>query len=77
MIYIIYKKMNTRKHNLYIVFSACAIEDLLSRRIVWHWEHVKPIALEARQHLNDPTQYDHFEFLYNEMKKRIEQTRIS
>jgi hypothetical protein len=47
------------------------IEDLLSQRVIWYWEHMKPIMLEARRRLNDPTQYDHVEYLYNEMKRRV------
>ena len=50
------------------------VEDLLSQRVVWCWEHIRSIAFDARKQLNDPTQYDHFEFLYHEMKHRQRMT---
>jgi hypothetical protein len=46
------------------------VEDILSQSVIWYWDHIKPIAFEARRRLNDPTQYDHFEYLYHEMKHR-------
>jgi hypothetical protein len=47
------------------------VEDLLSQRVVWYWEHVVgPMVDEIRQFTNDSTQYDHVEYLYHEMKHR-------
>jgi hypothetical protein len=46
------------------------VEDLFSQRILWHWERHKPVYLQARTMLNDPTQYDSIEYLYNLMKQR-------
>ena len=47
------------------------VEDLLSQRIIWYWEQVlKPLVGGIRQITNDPTQWDHIEYLYNEVKQR-------
>ena len=46
------------------------VEDLLSQRILWYWEKTKPIATVIRRELNDPTQLDSVEYLYNQMKQR-------
>jgi hypothetical protein len=47
------------------------IEDLLSERVIWYWEQaLEPIIGEIRKMTNDPTQADHVEYLYHEMKHR-------
>jgi hypothetical protein len=46
------------------------VEDLFSKRIMWHWIRNKPAFLHARKELDDPTQYDGIEYLYNIMKQR-------
>ena len=49
------------------------VEDLFSQRIIWHWERHKPAYLRARTMLNDPTQYDSIEYLYDQMMQRLQQ----
>ena len=49
------------------------IEDLFGGSIARAWEKVRPGIVKARQQLNDPTIYEYFEYLYNEMKKREQQ----
>ena len=46
------------------------IKDLFGGSIVRAWEKVRPGIVKARQQLNDPTIYEYFEYLYNEMKNR-------
>jgi hypothetical protein len=47
------------------------VEDLFSGRIIWYWEtQVAPYVDKVRQNLNDPTQADSIEYLYNVMKQR-------
>ena len=53
------------------------VENLFSRRITWFWERMETMFMYARTHLNDPTQYDSIERLYNELKKREQQATIS
>lgn len=53
------------------------VEDLFSKRIIWHWEHHAPAFLHARKILDDPTQYDGIEYLYNLMKQREHATAVS
>lgn len=54
------------------------VEDLLSQRIIWYWEQVlKPLVGGIRQTTNDPTQWDHIEYLYNEVKQRQQVTAVS
>ena len=53
------------------------VEDLFSKRIIWHWERHAPAFLHARKILDDPTQYDGIEYLYNLMKQRVQSTVIN
>ena len=53
------------------------VEDLFSQRIIWFWENAEPIYRWARELTQDPTMYDSFEYLYNVMKKRQQQTTTS
>ena len=47
------------------------IEDLFSQRIIWYWENIAATTVEElRKFTDDPTQYDHIEYLYHEMKHR-------
>jgi hypothetical protein len=47
------------------------IEDLLSERIIWYWEKaLEPVLEDIRKLANDPTQADHVEYLYHELKHR-------
>jgi hypothetical protein len=47
------------------------VKDLLSERIVWFWENLfAPNIDQIRKLTDDPTQYDHIEYLYHEMKRR-------
>ncbi len=50
------------------------VENLFSRRIIWFWERMEKMFMHVRELLNDPTQYDSLERLYNELKKREQQT---
>jgi len=47
--------------------------DLFCTPIRLCWEKMKPVLLGLRRQYNDRTIFEHFEYLYNEMKKR-EQT---
>jgi len=54
------------------------VEDLFSQRIIWLWENLqKPTIMDTRKGTDDPTQYNSFEYLYNEMKKRLQQATTS
>jgi hypothetical protein len=47
------------------------VEDLLSQRIIWYWEHMMGPRIDyVRKAMDDPTQYDSIEYLYHEMKHR-------
>ena len=47
------------------------VKALFSECIVWPWEHfMKQVVDDLRRDTNDPTQYDHVEYLYHEMKQR-------
>jgi hypothetical protein len=47
------------------------VEDLLSQRVIWIWEQgLGPNVEIIRKEANDPTQYDHIEYLYHELKHR-------
>ena len=49
------------------------VEDLFSQRIIWFWEYVLQSSIqELRKNMNDPTQFVHIEYLYHEMKKRLQ-----
>ncbi|MHA2217669.1 MAG: DUF4760 domain-containing protein [Candidatus Hodarchaeales archaeon] len=53
------------------------VKDLFSERIIWHWENIiGPLIHDIRKTTNDPTQYDHIEYLYNEMKQQIQQASL-
>jgi hypothetical protein len=52
------------------------VEDLLSQRIIWIWEHGFGQNVDyIRKQANDPTQYDHVEYLYHTLKQR-QQTAV-
>jgi hypothetical protein len=54
------------------------VEDLLSQRIIWIWEHmIGPNIGYIRKITDDPTQYDHIEYLYNLMKQREQSAAVS
>jgi len=44
--------------------------DLFSTPIRLCWEKFKPVPEGLRKQYNDPTIFENFEYLYNEMKKR-------
>jgi hypothetical protein len=47
------------------------VEDLLSQRIIWYWQHMMGPRIDyVRKAMDDPTQYDSIEYLYHEMKHR-------
>jgi hypothetical protein len=47
------------------------VEDLMSQRVIWYWENKASLVVDDLRTLtNDPTQYDHIEYLYHEMKHR-------
>jgi hypothetical protein len=46
------------------------VDDLLGNSAIQLWEKIAPIILEARVRSDDPRLYEHFEFLYGEMKRR-------
>ena len=49
------------------------VEDLFSQRIIAFWDKGKSMIETVRQFTNDPTQYDSIEYLYNVMKRRVQQ----
>jgi hypothetical protein len=46
------------------------VDELFHTEATLLWEKVKPIAEGRRKELNQPTIYQCFEYLYNELKKR-------
>jgi hypothetical protein len=46
------------------------VDELFHTEATLLWERVRPIAEGRRKELNQPTIYQCFEYLYNEMKKR-------
>jgi len=44
--------------------------DLLNTPIRLCWEKFKPASEGLRKQYNDPTIFEHFEYLYKEMQKR-------
>ena len=52
------------------------VDDLFGNAIRMIWEKLKPVIEEARKRYN-PRAYENFEYLYNEMKKREQQTAKS
>jgi hypothetical protein len=53
------------------------IDDLLSDRIVLFYEYTNPMRQAGRKIRNNPKLYASVEYLYNEMKKRQQQTTTS
>jgi hypothetical protein len=60
------------------------VEDLFSKRIIWFWENQMGLRRGnirhvdyLRQVMNDPTQYDSWEYLYNLMKQREKQQQAT
>jgi hypothetical protein len=51
------------------------VEDLLGNSAIQLWEKIRHVIEEARERSNDPRLYEHFEFLYAEMKRRSEGER--
>jgi hypothetical protein len=49
------------------------VDELFHTEATLLWEKMKPIAEGRRKELNQPTAYQCFEYLYNEMKKREQQ----
>lgn len=49
------------------------VDELFHTEATLLWEKVKPIAEGRRKELNQPTIYQPFEYLYNELKKREQQ----
>jgi hypothetical protein len=53
------------------------VEDLFSQRIIWYWENVhQPIQKDTRAYTSDPTQYDHIEYLCDQLKQRQQVTAV-
>jgi len=47
------------------------VQDLVSERIIWYYKNVVgPMIDGIRKLTNDPTQWDHVEYLYHEMRHR-------
>jgi len=46
------------------------VDELFHAEVTLLWEKIKPLAEGRRKELNQPTIYKHFEYLYNELKKR-------
>jgi len=49
------------------------VDDLFTGPVRLAWEKMKLMIEGARKHLNMPTAYEWFEYLYNEMQKRTQQ----
>lgn len=45
-------------------------DKLLGNSVRQMWEKVRPVIEEARKRSSDPRLYEHFEYLYDEMRKR-------
>jgi len=50
------------------------VDELFHAEATIVWKKVKPLVEGRRKELNQPTVYQSFEYLYNEMKKREQQT---
>jgi hypothetical protein len=46
------------------------VDTLLSYRIIWWWEKMKPWYERERKLMNNPELYSNIEYLYNEIVKR-------
>jgi hypothetical protein len=53
------------------------VEDLLSTRIIWYWERMRPWYTRERGITGDPDLYKGMEHLYDEMMKRREQRGVT
>lgn len=56
------------------IVDSTMIDDLFGGAITRTWENTRKGIMRGRRQLNDPTVYYYFEYLYNEMKKREQQT---
>ena len=45
--------------------------------VIMTWNKVKPLVYGVRKQFNDPTMYEEFEYLYNEVKKREQKLQQS
>jgi len=46
------------------------VDELFHAEVTLLWEKIKPLAEGRRKELNQPTIYQSFEYLYNELKKK-------
>ena len=53
------------------------VHDLLADRITYFYETHKSIMDGSREVLKDPTLYDSFEYLYQELRKRKQQSTLN
>jgi len=50
------------------------VDKLFGYMVIWLWEMMKPIVEGERKQFNQPKSLEWFEYLYNEIKKRKQQT---
>jgi hypothetical protein len=53
------------------------VDKLFGYAVIWLWETMKPIVEGARKQFNQPRSLEWFEYLYNEMQRREQQTAKS
>lgn len=54
------------------------VEDLFSKRFTWIWENlIGPNLDYVRKLSDDPSKYNHMEYLYDLMKQREQQAAIN
>ena len=53
------------------------VDDMFTSPIKWTWEKMKDLTIEARKVRKQPTIFEWFEYLYDEMKKREQQLQQS
>ena len=53
------------------------VENLLSRRIIWSWEHYKLWVQYNRKKSKDPKIFDSLEWLYHRLMQREQQAIVS
>ena len=53
------------------------VDGMFTTPVKRTWEKLRDIALEARKVRNEPTDFEWFEYLYNEMKKREQKLQQS
>jgi len=53
------------------------VDELFHTEVTVIWEKVNPLVEGRRKELNQPTAYQPFEYLYNEMKKREQKLQQS